>query len=70
MIGFGKRLEQAIAEAGMYQYQLANEIGVSRWVVSKWVQGHQCPSCYNLYLICLVTGVSADWLLGLKEEKI
>lgn len=37
--------------------------------VVRWEKGYNMPRTAQLRLVCEVLGVSADWLLGLQEER-
>ena len=70
--GFWKRVEQACAESGMTKKEIAERMGVERKTVynkasrdgyhGNWHSG-------RLKKFCEVTGVSADWILGLSKVK-
>lgn len=42
--------------------------GVSQRAVSKWIIGQSEPTATNLFKIALFFNVSADFLIGLKDE--
>ena len=46
------------------------EQGVSKTAVNYWMNGDRYPSAEGIILICQAFNVSADWLLGLQEEKV
>jgi transcriptional regulator with XRE-family HTH domain len=62
----GKRLKDARAAAGLTQTDVADRCQTSRQTVSNWEQGALLPT-WHLYQMCLIFGVSADYLLfGIK----
>ena len=65
--GFAERLHQAIEASGMSRNQIANLMGMERKVLLPSSTGCQMGSG-ALAKFCAITGVSADWLLGLKKE--
>lgn len=65
--GFAERLDQAIEASGMSRNQIANLMGMERKVLLPTSTGCQMGSGV-LVKFCGITGVSADWLLGLKKE--
>lgn len=73
---FGERLRKAREKRGLTHYELAKtlaKIGMitahSSIVIGKYERGEIYPSAHKLHDICLVLGVSADYLLGLKETE-
>lgn len=70
--GFWDRIEEAIADSGMNKNQIAKKMGVER----KALYANHSPSGSDrswhsgrLAIFCKITGVSADWLLGLSRCK-
>lgn len=69
--GFWDRVEQAIAASGMTKIQVSNKMGVERKALypnhspngdkRSWHSGRVAS-------FCKITGVSADWLLGLSHN--
>lgn len=66
---FARRLKDTLEDLGMSQSELARRIIASRFTVSRWVNAASAPCSDDLYKICEVLGVSADWLLGLSDRK-
>ena len=54
-------------ENNLNQTQLANLLGIKQSQVSEWLKGKSKPGYDNLKNLCLVLGVSADIILGLKD---
>ena len=52
---------------GLSQFNLAEQLGVSRQAVSKWESGASAPSTTNLMALAKLFGVSAEELL--KETQ-
>lgn len=65
---FKENLRELLVNASLSQAKLAKEIGVSQRTVSKWLIGQAEPTATNLFKIALFFDVSADYLLGLKDE--
>ena len=63
----GQRLKQVLNDQGMLQKELAEKIGVSEIVISRYVHGGRIVSVPILIEICKALNVSADYLLGLTE---
>lgn len=47
----------------------ANLLDVSEETVANYMTGRTQLKVAQLKLICVDTGISADWILGLREEK-
>lgn len=69
MTDFGELLKRLRSNAGLTQKQLADKIGISKNAVSYYEQSLRCPSSDILIKISKVFRVSADFLLGLENEK-
>jgi transcriptional regulator with XRE-family HTH domain len=65
---FSERLQQCRKAAGVTQAELAEYVGVLQKDVSRWEKGIYKPNINYLVKICTRLNVSADVLLGLKEE--
>lgn len=66
--GFQRRLREAKESSGKNNIQIAKACRVDRKAVSRWCNGHSEPSAERIYNLCIVLGVSSDWLLGLEDE--
>ena len=62
-----KRIKELREEAGLYQTQLAAQIGVSRKAVEFWEKGINEPKATYIYRLAVFFDVSADYLLGLEN---
>lgn len=64
---FGDRLRELRAERGVGQVELAARIGVSKGIISLWENGLREPTMSNIIALSQYFGVSADYLIGLKD---
>ena len=67
---FTTRLKKSINERGLTQRMLATLIGTTEQSVSRWANGNRTPNADMLYRMCKALDVSADYLLGLSNEKV
>lgn len=51
------------------QAEMAKELGVNQQTYARWELGDRQPKLQDLCEIVLHFGVSADWLLGIKETS-
>jgi len=68
-MSIGQRLKTVLHERGMMQKELAEKIGVSEMVISRYIHGGRIISVPILIEICKALNVSADYLLGLSEVE-
>ncbi len=61
------RLREIRSEAKLTQLQFGQVLGVSQDTVSLWEKGKSLPATEYVVRICRQFGVSADFLLGLKD---
>ena len=66
---FGARLKKLRAESGESQQALANLLEVSATQIGDMENGKTTTSFKRLVLLCEHFNVSADYLLGLKDER-
>ncbi len=64
-----RRLRELVAETGKSYRKVAEEIGITKGVLLRAANGQAMPNSRQLITICQFFGVSADWLLGLKETR-
>lgn len=64
--GYDERVNRAIVETGMSKAEVARKMGCDKKTVHT-TRGVMMNSG-NLARFCAVTGVSADWILGLRRE--
>ena len=63
------RLKELRTNANLTQDDLANQIFVSRTLVSKWESGDRYPSKDNLARLAVLFQIPQDELIGGKKEK-
>ena len=66
---FAARFTELMRERELTQQDTSYELRVSPAVINRWVKGKHSISAANLVLICRYFNVSADWLLGLSEQR-
>jgi len=62
-----QRLLEVLGERGMTQSELARRMGLPPASVGDWTTGRHGMTADSLRRVCEALGVSADWMLGLKE---
>ena len=67
---FSNRLEHAMADVGLSQAALERRAGIHQSSVSRYLSKGRLPGSEELRAISLALGVSADYLLGLREGAI
>ena len=60
----GKKLKELREEHGLSQEKFADEIGVSRQIVSRWEKGKVIPNVSSVKKICDYYGISTSLLLN------
>ena len=65
---FGQRLQMLRQARGEKQEELGAVIGVSKSQISEMEAGHKTTTIEKLALLCAHYQVSADYLLGFREE--
>lgn len=64
------RIQSLRKKKGLSQYDLADEMGVSRQAVSKWENGQSIPDIEKIILLSDYFNVSTDYLIkGVEEEE-
>lgn len=66
---FAKRLEQIMIERQIYPAQVAKITGIKRTVIYAYVDGTHQPTAYNIKRLAIGLNVSADWLLGITDDR-
>ena len=66
---FGSKLKTLRLQAGLTQKQLAEQIGVTKSVVSFYELRERTPSPEILIKLTAVFHVSADYLLGIEKNR-
>lgn len=64
------RIQSLRKKKGLSQYDLADEMGVSRQAVSKWENGQSIPDIEKIILLSDYFNVSTDYIIkGVEEEE-
>lgn len=63
MAGFGKRLADAMATLSLSGVDMASQMGVSKQTITNWKAERNLPNVEQLYRICRILHVTADFLL-------
>lgn len=66
----GQRIERSLREKGMKQADLAKILNVDVRMVSRWVRCGVVPRAQTINEIAQVLGVTAEYLLGVKEKSV
>ena len=64
---FGERLESLRGAKTQKEFAALYEIPLNTY--TNWVRGIREPSASALVKLCTQLGVSADWLLGLSDDR-
>ncbi len=67
-VNFSKTITNLIDSNSLNQLAFANAVNVNQSQVSDWMSGKSKPSFDTLRDICIKFKISADYLLGLKDE--
>ncbi len=67
-MSIGENIRELRTERGLTQSALAAHIGVSQKAIDYWERGVNEPKASYISALAAYFGVSADFLLGLKEE--
>lgn len=62
---FQKRLRDLIESRGKLIQQVAEETGISKISLSRYLNGHREPDLKYVVALAQYFGVSVDWILGL-----
>lgn len=65
--GFAERLKATRENLGLRQEDLGDRLNASRYRVSNWEIDLSYPTLAMFRNLCMATGCSADYLLGLSE---
>ena len=68
LLNAGQAIKAARENAGITQARLADSIGTSASAIYYYESGKVCMTAWTLHKLCEVLKVSADEVLGLKEE--
>ena len=67
--GLNDRIRELIFSTDKPMAVISRDMGLSRGVVNRWFNLGATPDTVAIVLICKYFNVSADWLLGLSDEK-
>lgn len=70
MVDFGKKLKQLRTQSGLSQKQLADQIGVTKSVVSYYELQERYPSPDVLIKLAGIFHVTSDYLLGIETRRM
>lgn len=68
--GFWDRIEKAVEESGMSKAEIARKMGCDRKIFYLGRRQQTMMSAGYIAKFCVATGVSADYILGLKSEGV
>ena len=66
---FGRRLYMLLNEHGMTRQEMADELNIHAKCIGDFLNKYTFPSTQTIIKICNTYNVSADWLLGLSDER-
>ncbi len=66
----GQRLRAARLTAGDSQQRIAELLGTTQNYISRYESGKHDIPAYRLGILCKHWGISADYILGLKEDEL
>ena len=67
MVGFGEKIREMRLEKEWTQKELAQQLEQAQSTIAYWENNAQEPSISALKKLCELFGVSADYLLDLKD---
>ncbi len=65
---FKQILREFLKESNMTQVKFAEIVGVKQSQVSEWLSGKAKPGYDNLRAMVSALGISADYLLGIRND--
>lgn len=68
MENFSEKIRQLRIERGLSQNEVAKELGLARTAIGNYEQGIREPSLDGLKKFCDYFDVSADYLIGRKDD--
>lgn len=66
---FSRRMRIAMHERKLTCADLSGLTGISNASLSAYVNGHRPPGYDHLYLLCVVLGVSPNFLMGIGDKR-
>ena len=67
-MSIGERIKELRKEKRLTQSQLAKEIGYTQQIVADWETSKKKPASDAIIALAKFFDVSADYILGLKDE--
>ena len=64
---FSVRLKELRLDRKLTQMDVANAVGVSFGIISKWENSKRQPTLENIKALCLYFKVTSDYLIGLSD---
>ena len=64
----GQKIRQAMDMQGMKQVELAEATNITEVSISRYVNDLRIPNTSELCKLCKALHISADWLLGIKDD--
>mgnify|MGYP004576062601 CR=1 FL=1 len=64
----GKRLKKALAIRSMKASELAKSTGLSKSVISEYINDKYAPRADNIYVLCKVLDINEAWLMGFTDN--
>lgn len=65
----GERLAIIREENHLTMCQMARDLKMYHHDIHRWLTHYEYPNAINIMMICRTYNVSADWLLGLSDER-
>lgn len=69
-MSIGTRIKEARAAKGFTQEELASLINVTAGAVGQFERNENLPSLATLVLLCVVLGVTTDWILEVNTSPL
>ena len=70
MVGFGDRLKELRKRSKLSQEQLAQQLGITKGMISSYETSMRMPSYHILLKISFLFNVSTDYLLGKNADDM
>lgn len=66
---FPQRLDILITDNDIQVTRISESIGVTRQQIRRWRKGTSEPTAGNIIALCKFFNVSADYILGIGDDK-
>lgn len=63
------RLRELLTERDLTAQALSFELRINQGGISRWLKAETMPNANSIVQLCRFFNVSADWLLGLSDER-